>query len=454
MLALKEFRDQSKFADNIIKEARKEIDLETRIPKKEYQQRWSSVQRAMEDNEIDLIYACGSELDRSDTAWLAGIFDPIIERYGVLLPIDGKPVILAGSEGGHVLEEAADRSGADIFLLREFQISDEEYRHADFTSLDQVLKSIGMTDPKMVAIVSSPEFLPLSQYRLLRKKFGDAVCFNPLLKQLKYEKSHAELRVCEQANIIADAGMRAMLASLRPGMTELQLAGIGDYVMKELGAGRTGFPTIITSGERNYTVIGPATNKVIKDGEMVSLGLSPTFNGYHGVVRRTVKVGELTRKQREFMTSVEDLYRVVMEATIEAAEHDLPSNHIDRAGKEFLDRLELKTIAGSLDTPPEPYTFLHNTGCSECQEGFGAVTPHTDHPLGQNVALMIDIALLGFEERGKPIFEVLYGVIEDALWKMDSRVGVYNKLPLDVQELVGSEAEFERNPYHCPLPRG
>jgi hypothetical protein len=48
-------------------------------------------------------------------------------------------------------------------------------------------------------------------------------------------------------------------------------------------------------------------------------------------------------------------------------------------------RAELRTNGGGMMTPREPYTFIHNTGCSECQEGFGAVTPYTDEPLGRNV---------------------------------------------------------------------
>ncbi len=441
-------------AFEVIKETKADVDLRVAVPKKEYPHRWEMLQEAMKDNDVDLAYACGSELDRSDVAWLVGAFDPIIERYGVLVPSEGTPAILAGSEGGHVMEEAADRSGAKILLLREFQISDEEYRHAHFTSLEEVLSSLGAERAQKVAMLSSPEVLPQSQYELFRKRFGEGVTFDPMLELLKYEKTHAELMVCSQANIIADAAMRAMLASIEAGVTELEVAGVGDFVMKELGAGRTGFPTIVTAGKRNYTVIGPATNNEIKEGDLVSLGISPTLNGYHGVVRRTVKVGEPTDGERQFLDAVEGLYHVVMKATIEAAEDNLPSNYIDQAGKEYLSGLKLKTLSGTLATPLEPYTFIHNTGCSECQEGFGAVTPHTQNPLGHRVALMIDIALLGFKERGVPLFEVLYGVIEDAFWKMDTRVGVYNRLPLNVQDLVGNLSEYERNPYHSPLPTG
>ncbi|MCK4557087.1 MAG: hypothetical protein KAU47_06175, partial [Candidatus Aminicenantes bacterium] len=77
--------------EKIIKAAEPGIDRNLEISKKEYRERWTKVQKAMKQNGYDLAYACGSELDRSDVAWLAGVFDPIIERYGILIPAEGTP---------------------------------------------------------------------------------------------------------------------------------------------------------------------------------------------------------------------------------------------------------------------------------------------------------------------------------------------------------------------------
>jgi Xaa-Pro aminopeptidase len=98
------------------------------------------------------------------------------------------------------------------------------------------------------------------------------------------------------------------------------VAAAGDYVMKRLGAGRTGFPTMVSSGTRGRTVLGPATNRVIRRGEFVSLGLSPCLNGYHGILRRTVKAGApLTFPEAAFLDSLEGLYRAVFRATADTA---------------------------------------------------------------------------------------------------------------------------------------
>jgi hypothetical protein len=245
-----------------------------------------------------------------------------------------------------------------------------------------------------------------------------------------------------------------MLAVIRPGVTELQVASVGDRIMKYLGASRTGFVTIVTSGERNYTVIASASNKKLKGGEMVAMGLSPTFNGYHGIVRRTVKVGKkpYNRDQKALLGAVEGLYRTVMDATIEAVKKGHPTKWVDERGRDYLSSITFNTMLGKKVPAAElpPYTFIHNTGCSECQEGYGAVTPYTTAEFGKRVALMIDVALKGFHEAHKPLFkDMLYAVVEDAFWIDGKTVGLYNRMPINVQHLVGNKKPIRKpNPYY------
>lgn len=450
--------------EQIIQTANPGIKRSLEISKKEYRERWTRVQKAMKEKGYDLAYACGSELDRSDVAWLAGIFDPIIERYGILIPAEGTPVVVAGSEGGHVIEDCVKASGADVALLMEYQISDEDYRFARFEKLEDVVYRMvpfKAGQPVKIAIFSSSQFIPFDHVSLFQGRFGgENVIFDvDLLRKIKYEKSFTELKIMGTANTIADAAFLGMLSALKPGIRELDVAAVGDTIMKRLGARRTGFPTIVSSGARGKSVLGPATNKRINRDEFVSIGISPTFNGYHGIMRRTVKVGKgWTEEEKAFMDSLEGLYHAVMRAVQEVAEKNLPSNSIDKKGKTFIEKTKLKDKKGRLLSPREPYTFIHNTGCSECQEGFGAVTPYTDEPLGKNVALMIDVAFMGSDEAGDFVFPIEYAVIEDAFWKCGKHTGVYNKMPLNVQELVGKNIhalpENNINPYYRPLEEG
>lgn len=450
-------KELGRIAGRIVDDAIGDIDFSIRIARGDYQRRWRRVQAVMKEKGYDVGYACGSELDRTDVAWISGLFDPIIERYAVMLPVNGRPVVLAGCEGHHVVKEAADTSGSDIRVLREFQISDEEYRNVKCDSIRQVARKLKVGRNPRIAIWSPGELLPQTQYDMLVDTFGARnVVYDPLMLQLiKYEKSLKELKVMEQANKVTDAAFRAMLAVTVPGVRESQVAGVGDFVCKGLGAHRTGFPTIVTSGTRNYSVIGPATDKIIKRSDVVSLGVSPTWHGYHGIVRRTVRAGvNFTAGQRKFVEVVEGLHNVVWEATIKAAAENLSAKTTDTAGKAYLARTRVKDLTGRAVSLKEPYSYLHNTGCSEAQEGYGAVTKDFDRPFGKRIALMLDCALLGFEKYGKPVFPCLYAVVENSTWKNGKHVGIYNRIPLNAQHLAGNERRITKkdvNPYYRPL---
>ncbi|MCG2659740.1 MAG: aminopeptidase P family protein, partial [Kiritimatiellae bacterium] len=238
-------KDLGQIAGRVIDRAIGNIDFSVRINRAEYRRRWSTVQAAMRAKGYDAGYACGSELDRSDVAWLTGFFDPIVERYAVLVPASGRPIVLAGCEGHHVVKEAANASGCDLCVLREFQISDEEYRNVKSDRIRDVVRKLKVGRRPRIAIWSPAEFLPHAQYEMLTKTFGKQnVIYDPLVLQLiKYEKSLKELAIMEQANKVTDAAFRAMLAVTVPGVRESQVAGVGDFVCKALGAHRTGFPT-------------------------------------------------------------------------------------------------------------------------------------------------------------------------------------------------------------------
>lgn len=450
-------RDLGRIAGRVIDREIGNIDFSVRIGRADYRRRWNTVQAAMRASGYDVGYACGSELDRSDVAWLTGFFDPIVERYAVLLPAEGRPVVLAGCEGHHVVKEAAIASGCEICVLRDFQISDEEYRNVKSDSIRDVVRKLSVGRKPRIAVWSPAEFLPHAQYDMLTDTFGKKnVAYDPLLLQhIKYEKSLKELKVMEQANKVTDAAFRAMLAVTAPGIRESQVAGVGDFVCKALGAHRTGFPTIVTSGKRNYTVIGPASDKVIERGDVVSLGVSPTWHGYHGIVRRTVRAGvDFTAGQRKFVQAVEGLHNTVWEAMVEAAAKGLPARHTDSAGKAYLARTKLKNLRGRLVTLKEPYSYFHNAGCSEAQEGYGAVTSTFEGPFGKRVSLMLDCALLGFEEHGKPVFPCLYAVVESSTWKNGREAGMYNRIPIHAQHLAGNEKPISNRdacPYYRPL---
>ena len=66
------------------------------------------------------------------------------------------------------------------------------------------------------------------------------------------------MRLIADACVIADAMLRAMLAVLRPGRLETEVAAWGAWVGRMLGSERDGFQVMVGANTANRTLIGPA----------------------------------------------------------------------------------------------------------------------------------------------------------------------------------------------------
>ena len=97
-----------------------------------------------------------------------------------------------------------------------------------------------------------------------------------VLFRVKYEKSENEMRMIREASKICDVMIEGMLAVLRPGLYETQVAQWGRAIAGELGVETHGFQVMVVSGESNRTIIGHAMNRRIEEGDVVMLGVAQT----------------------------------------------------------------------------------------------------------------------------------------------------------------------------------
>jgi hypothetical protein len=88
----------------------------------------------------------------------------------------------------------------------------------------------------------------------------------------------------------------------------------------------------------------------------------------------------------------------------------------------------------------KPYTGTHNSGYTECQEFYGAITLESENSLGYRIVTMLDVALRGignhWDDVVIPGFDYL--VIENTTVKEGPKVETTTLLPINVQALVGN----------------
>jgi hypothetical protein len=268
-----------------------------------------------------------------------------------------------------------------------------------------------------------------------------------LYQRIRYEKSDIEMVLIRDAAIIGDAMMRAMLAALRPGLLETQVAGWAYWAAKELGSEENGWDVMVTSGEANRTLIGKALNLPICSGDYVHLGVAPKRDGLNACVRRSVVAVEapsqVTRAQQYWFDFLEQAYQVGETAYRKVAVEHLPARLQEQALVEFFasHSSEVSERYGKTITLEalKPYTGTHNSGYTECQEFFGAITLDSNEQLGNQIVTMLDVAIRGIGDHWNDVIlpDLDYLVIENTLGKFGERVVNYNLLPLNVQSLVG-----------------
>lgn len=114
-------------------------------------------------------------------------------------------------------------------------------------------------------------------------------CTN-ILSQLRMVKEPNEIELMQEAARIADLGIEAAIAATKTGMTESQIAGEGEYAMRQAGA--EGFwRSYVASGIRTRIAHGIPTNRKVRDGDLVMIDLHPIVNNYSSDICRMVCVG-------------------------------------------------------------------------------------------------------------------------------------------------------------------
>lgn len=129
----------------------------------------------------------------------------------------------------------------------------------------------------------------------------------PLVEQLRMVKDASELAVMREAAELADRTFAHVLTTLKPGITENDVALTIEFYMRQHGATSVSFETIVASGERSALPHGKASERVLQSGEFVKLDFGAYYKGYCSDITRTVMLGKPTDKHRA-------IYEIVLEA--------------------------------------------------------------------------------------------------------------------------------------------
>jgi Xaa-Pro aminopeptidase len=424
------------------------IDREYMAPREEFQARVRRTNEALHRNGHTVGLVFSDEHYSGDVPYLGGNTNISIEQVAGVIGPNGFH-IAAGLEGGYVAEQLADRAGAIVHKVELLQLADEKYP-IRAERLEDVIAAAGGKNVDHIVLLTPRQVIPAGLVEYLQNLYGreGVVDAQELYYRVKYEKSDIEMRLIADACVIADAMLHSMLAVLRPGRLETEVAAWGAWVGRMLGSERDGFQIMVGANTANRTLIGPALNRPIREGDWVHVGVAPKRDGLTSCIRRSViavdSPAKVTAEQKYWFDLVEEAYGVGEHWYREVAAKKSPAKLQEQSLVDFFaDRSEeiSKRIGRKIDLARQkPYTGTHNSGYTECQEFFGAITLDSQEPLGNQIVTMLDVALRGIGDRWNdvviPGFD--YCVVENTLGKYGTRVETLTKVPVHSQELVGA----------------
>jgi Xaa-Pro aminopeptidase len=119
------------------------------------------------------------------------------------------------------------------------------------------------------------------------------------VERLRTVKDADEIAILQQAQDITDESFDRVTGKLAEGITELVAAVELEQAMREGGAERIGFDTIVAFGENAAEPHHRPTDRALLRGDVVKMDFGCAVDGYHSDMTRTVSFGDPDPKLRD-----------------------------------------------------------------------------------------------------------------------------------------------------------
>lgn len=125
-------------------------------------------------------------------------------------------------------------------------------------------------------------------------------------------KSQEQLRAMRAAGLVVADALDAVAAAVRPGISTFALDAVAERVIRDHGAtpsflGYQGFPASICASVNDEVVHGiPRPDKILAEGEIISVDCGAILDGWHGDSAITLPVGEIASDLQWLLQVTED----------------------------------------------------------------------------------------------------------------------------------------------------
>jgi len=141
-------------------------------------------------------------------------------------------------------------------------------------------------------------------------------------------KSTREIELMREAGRLLEITHKEMEKALKPGMSTMDINKIGEEVIRSFGCipsflNYNGYPASICVSVNDEVVHGiPSKNRIIQEGDIVSLDAGLIYKGYHSDAARTHAVGEVSAEAKKLM-------EVTKQSFFEGIKYAKAGNHLN-----------------------------------------------------------------------------------------------------------------------------
>ncbi|WP_040210056.1 type I methionyl aminopeptidase [Clostridium polynesiense] len=112
-------------------------------------------------------------------------------------------------------------------------------------------------------------------------------------------KSNHEIDLMRKAGRVVENTLLKLEEIIKPGITTSEIDKLAEEFITKQGAlpsfkGYHGFPASICSSVNDEVVHGIPGNRVLQEGDIISIDCGAVLNGYHGDAARTIPVGKVS----------------------------------------------------------------------------------------------------------------------------------------------------------------
>lgn len=192
-----------------------------------------------------------------------------------------------------------------------------------------------VTGPKRLGFEAS--YVSVAQLEQLQEAVGEDVTLVPVsgvIEEIRIKKDPIELERLAEVADMANTSLAELLADggLRAGVSEMQVAADLEYRMRLKGAECTSFDTIVASGPNSAKPHHGATERIIEDGDLVTIDFGAHALGFNSDTTRTFIIGQAS----DFAREIYDIVLRAQLAGVEAATAGTALVDVDKACRDII----------------------------------------------------------------------------------------------------------------------